>query len=69
MAVVISPSSVAVTTIERLRHGLGCPSCGLHRPHVIAAIGVLVEQPSDDGAEELPRRAATVVECGWHGVS
>jgi hypothetical protein len=36
---------------------------------VIAAIGVLVEQPSDDGAEELPRRAATVVECGWHGVS
>jgi hypothetical protein len=25
------------------------------------------EQPSDDGAEEVLRRAAAVVESGWYG--
>jgi hypothetical protein len=29
-------------------------------------LGLLPEQPGDDGAEELARRAASVIEGRWH---
>ena len=69
-AFIAQRTSVSVRRVCRCRGRSRArrPGTGQAARRVRVKLGLPPEQPSDDGAEQLPRRASSVVEGGWHCV-